>query len=282
MAPFILSFTQISRPGPFAEKQPQSMMFPPPCFTVGMVFFGCNSAFFLLQTRQVEFLPKSSILVSSDHMTFSQSSSGSSKCSLANFKWAWTCTGLSRGTRLALQDLSPWRRSVLLMVAFVTLVPALCRSFTRSPRVVLGFLLTVLVIILTPRGEILRGAPDRGRLSVVLYVFHFLIIAPTVDFFTPSCLPIADSVFPSLECDCLRLWTGVFYTDNEFKQMPLIQVTSGGQRSLLKKKLQVCESQQSCLFVGDQILIFHHNLQINSLKILQCDFLDFFFLFCLS
>ncbi len=73
----------------------------------------------------------------------------------------------------------------------------LCRSFTRSPRVVLGFLLTVLVIILTPRGEILRGAPDRGRLSVVLYVFHFLIIAPTVDFFTPSCLPIADSVFPA-------------------------------------------------------------------------------------
>ncbi len=57
--------------------------------------------------------------------------------------------------------------------------------------------LQVLVIILTPRGEILRGAPDRGRLSVVLYVFHFLIIAPTVDFFTPSCLPIADSVFPA-------------------------------------------------------------------------------------
>ncbi len=80
---------------------------------------------------------------------------------------------------------------------FVTLVPALCRSFTRSPRVVLGFFLTVLVIILTPRGEILRGAPDRGRLSVVLYVFHFLIIAPTVDFFTPSCLPIADSDFPA-------------------------------------------------------------------------------------
>ncbi len=119
MAPFIISVKQISRPGPFAEKLPQSMMFPPPCFTVGMVFFGCNSAFFLLQTRQVEFLPKSYILVSSDHMTFSQSSSGSSKCSLANFRRAWTCTGLSRGTRLALQDLSPWRRSVLLMVALL-------------------------------------------------------------------------------------------------------------------------------------------------------------------
>ncbi len=58
MAPFILYFTQISRPGPFAEKQPQSMMFAPPCFTVDMVFFGCNSAFFLLQTRRLEFLPK--------------------------------------------------------------------------------------------------------------------------------------------------------------------------------------------------------------------------------
>ena len=63
------------------------------------------------------------------------------------------------------------------------------------------------------------------------------------------------------------------YTDNKFKKVPLIQVTSGGQKSLLKK---VCESQKSCLFVGDQILIFLHNLQINSLKILQFDFLDFF------
>ncbi len=84
-----------------------------------------------------------------------------------------------------------------------------------------------------------------------------------------------------MECDCLRLWTGVFYTDSEFKQMPLIQVTSGGQRSLLKKKLQVGESQQSCLFVGDQILIFHHNLQINSLKILQGSLLGSrFFIIC--
>ncbi len=181
MAPFILSFTRISRPGPFAEKQPQSMMFPPPCFTVGMVFFGCKLSILSPPNTTSWVFTKSSILVSSDHMTFSQSSSGSSRCSLANFRRAWTCTGLSRGTRLALQDLSPWRRSVLLMVAFVTLVPALCRSFTRSPRVVLGFLLTVLVIIWPHGVRILRGAPDRGRLSVVLYVFHFLIIAPTVD-----------------------------------------------------------------------------------------------------
>uniref|UniRef100_A0A3P9DIQ6 Uncharacterized protein n=1 Tax=Maylandia zebra TaxID=106582 RepID=A0A3P9DIQ6_9CICH len=52
MAPFILSLTRISRPVPLVEKQPHSMMFPPPCFTVGMVFLGCNSAFFVLQTRR--------------------------------------------------------------------------------------------------------------------------------------------------------------------------------------------------------------------------------------
>ncbi len=65
-----------------------------------------------------------------------------------------------------------------------TLVPALCRSFTRSPVWFWDFCSQFLWSF-WPRGEILRGAPDRGRLSVVLYVFHFLIIAPTVDFFTP-------------------------------------------------------------------------------------------------
>ncbi|KAI4876719.1 hypothetical protein NFI96_000423 [Prochilodus magdalenae] len=51
------------------------------------------------------------------------------------------------------------------MVPVVTLVPALCRSFIRSLRVGLGFLLTVLRIIWTPLDEILRGAPGRGSIS---------------------------------------------------------------------------------------------------------------------
>uniref|UniRef100_A0A3P8Z144 TBC1 domain family member 9B n=1 Tax=Esox lucius TaxID=8010 RepID=A0A3P8Z144_ESOLU len=37
MAPSILPSIRCSRPVPFAEKHPQRMMFPPPCFTVGMV-----------------------------------------------------------------------------------------------------------------------------------------------------------------------------------------------------------------------------------------------------
>ncbi len=57
----------------------------------------------------------------------------------------------------------------------------------------------------------------------------------------------------------------------------------------LQKTFDLCHCKQRVYnkvlrrnFVIDQILILHHNLQINSLKILQCDFLDFLFLFCLS
>uniref|UniRef100_A0AAZ3QLE3 Tc1-like transposase DDE domain-containing protein n=1 Tax=Oncorhynchus tshawytscha TaxID=74940 RepID=A0AAZ3QLE3_ONCTS len=51
----------------------------------------------------------------------------------------------------------------------------------------------------------------------------------------------------------------------------------------LQKTFDLCHCQQRVYnkllrltFAIDQILIFHHNFQINSLKILQCDFLDFF------
>ncbi len=186
MAPSILPSIRCSRPVPFAEKHPQSMMFPTPCFTVGMEFLGLHSSFFL-QTRRVEFIPKSYILVSSDHMTFSHASSGSSRWSLADFRWAWTCAGLSRGTLQVLQDFSPWRCSMLLMVTVETVVPALFRLLTRYSLVVLGWSLTFLRIIDTPRGEILHGAPVRGRLPVILNFFHFRIIAPTVVAFSPSC-----------------------------------------------------------------------------------------------
>ncbi len=137
MAPSILPSLRCSHPVPFTENHPQSMMFPPPCFMVGMVFLGLYSSFFL-QTRRGEFIPKSYILVSSDNMTFFHAFSGSSRWSLANFRRAWTRAGLSRGTLLALQDFNSPRYSVLLMVTVETVVPALFRSLTRSSRVVLG------------------------------------------------------------------------------------------------------------------------------------------------
>src|SRR4029434_9329389 len=64
----IVPSMQWSRPVPLAEKHTQSIMSPPLCLTVGMVFLGSYSAFSPLQKRQVELMPKSLILVSSDHI----------------------------------------------------------------------------------------------------------------------------------------------------------------------------------------------------------------------
>ncbi|CAN0419867.1 unnamed protein product, partial [Lampetra planeri] len=74
----------------------------------------------------------SSILVSSDHNTFTLLSSESFRCSLANFRRACICAFLSRGTLRVLQVISPSRRSVLPTVFLVTMVPAALRSLTIS------------------------------------------------------------------------------------------------------------------------------------------------------
>ncbi len=185
-------------------------------------------------------MPKSWILVSSDHNTFTQFSSES----LSNFRRGCTCAFLSRGTLRALQDFSPSRRSVLPIVFLVTMVPAALRSLTRSSRVVLGWFLTVLMIIETPRGEILHGVPVRGRLTVILFCFHLRIIAPTVvsshrAAWRWSCSPFQPCVglqscpwhpWTALWSqpwwrvwnliDWLLLWTGVFYTGNKLR-LPL-------------------------------------------------------------
>ncbi len=57
----------------------------------------------------------------------------------------------------------------------------------------------------------------------------------------------------------------------------------------LTETFDLCHCQQRIYnkvlrwnFVIDQILIFHHNLQINSLKILQCDFSGFLFSYFVS
>ncbi len=189
MALSILPSIRYSRPVPFEEKHPQSMMFPPPCFTVGMMFLGLYSSFFFLQTQGEEFIPKSYILVSSDHMIFSHASSGSSRWSLANFRRAWTCAGLSRGTLRTLQDFNPWRCSVLIMVTVETVVPALFRSLTRSSRVVLGRSLTFLRIIDTPRD--------------LAYIYIFITIAPTVVAFHQAVCLLSWS--PSQPCAGLQL-----------------------------------------------------------------------------
>ena len=92
-------------------------------------FWGCR-----LATQKKK---KKTILVSSDHITFSQASSRSSWCSLANFRRACTCA-FSRGTLRTQQDFNPSWCSVLLLVLLVTVVPTAFRSLTSSSGVVLS------------------------------------------------------------------------------------------------------------------------------------------------
>jgi hypothetical protein len=80
------------------------------------------------------------------------------------------------------------------------------------------------------------------------------------------------AIVERLESVSLSVWTGVFYTGNEFKQVQLIEVMSGEQEGFLKINEQVCESRNSYWLVGDQILMSCNKMQINYLKIIQCDF----------
>src|SRR4029434_1205391 len=119
-----------------------------------------------------------------------QPSIESFKCSLATFRRPCTCASFCRGTLRVLQYFTPLRRSVLPMVVLVTVVPAALRSFTSSPCVVLRLFYTFRMITDTARGDILHGAPDLERLTVVWCCFHLRIIAPIVVCFSPSCLPM--------------------------------------------------------------------------------------------
>ncbi len=184
MARSIVPLMRCSCPVLLAEKHPQSIMFPPPCLLVGMVFLGSYGSIPTPPSMASWVVAKELNFGFIDHNTFTQFSSES----LAHFRRACTCAFLSRGTLRALQDFSPSQHNVLLNVFLVTMVPAVLRSLAGCSRVVLGWFLTILMIIETPRGEIYHGAPDRGRLTAILCFFHLRIHASTVVTFSPSCL----------------------------------------------------------------------------------------------
>ncbi len=130
----------------------------------------------------------------------------------------------------------PVLHSVVLPIVFlVTMFPAALRSLTRSFCVNLGWFLTVLMIIEAPQGEILHGAPDRGRLWVILCSF---LLSPAQAAWWWSHSPFQPFVglqscpwhpwtalwsWPWCKVwnliDWLLLWTGVFYL---FKRVLLI------------------------------------------------------------
>lgn len=63
-------------------------------------------------SKLATFLPKSSILVASDRMTFSQSSSRSAKCSLANLRQLYNCVSGVLGPLFGLGHRAVWSVSI--------------------------------------------------------------------------------------------------------------------------------------------------------------------------
>ncbi len=185
MAPSIGPSVQWSRPIPLAEKQPRSMMFPPPCLT-GMVFLGCDSQHFSSSKHDESSWCQRAQFWS--HLTTAHSP----KPSLNHSDVHWqTSDGRVHVTSWAGGPCGRCRISVhcgVVCYQWFAVVPTALKSLTISFCVVLGWSLTFLMIILTPWGEIMHGAPDWGLLMVILYFFHFQIIAPTVVSFSPSFL----------------------------------------------------------------------------------------------
>ncbi len=183
-------FNAVQLSCPLSRTPPQSIMFPPPCLIVGIVFLGPQTAFLLLQTRWVDTKELDFGLIWPQHFhSVLFWIIGKLQTSL------YMCF-FEQGDLRVLQDFSPSRRSVLPIVFLVTFVLAALRSLTRSSRVVLGWFLTVqcFMIIETPQGEILLGAPDRGRLTVSLCFFH----TPAVVTFSPSSLAMVVLPIPVL------------------------------------------------------------------------------------
>ncbi len=161
-------------PGPWAEKHPHNMMLPPPCLTVGMVLWGLCASPARRQTVLVVLWPNSSSFVSSDLMTFLQSSSESSKWLLANLRRCWRCLLVFRGTFLGGLEWRPLHRNALVTVDTETCCPASPRESLRSWRVAIGVTVAALNS-LTSDLESFRGRPALSRLMVVPVLFHLLM-----------------------------------------------------------------------------------------------------------
>ncbi len=184
MAPSIVPLMRCSCPVPFAKKTPLKHNVSTSIFDGGDGVLGF--------TGSITPPPSTASWVDAKELDFGliwpQHLTQFSSESLANFRRACcTYAFLNRETLQALQDFS-FYGIVLLVVFLGTMVPAALRSLIRCFSVIPGWFLSILVIIETPQGEISHGAPDRGRLTVILCFLHLRIIAPTVITFSLSCL----------------------------------------------------------------------------------------------
>ena len=186
ITPFILPSTWTRWPVPELEKQPHSMMLPPPCFTVGMVFRGLNaSPFFHLIVFLVLWL-KSSIFVLSDHSTLSHWARESETCAQANLRRAARCLLDLSGTFHGWCTATPILFTALVTVDFETWMPTAAKSSLMASCVAVG-----LIFARTPTFEAawpcnFHGRPFWGTFTFVLSVFQQAITPWMVEHGTPN------------------------------------------------------------------------------------------------
>ncbi len=238
--------------------------------------------FFLLQTRQVEFYQKVLYLVSSTIWHSPQSSFWIIQMLSSKLQTGLDMYWLRQGDTSGTAGFESLAAQCVTDGSLCYFGPSSLQvNSLGPPRVVLGFLLTVLVIILTPRGEILRGAhqiegdyqclvclPFSNNCAHSWFLHTKLLtycrfslpslVAGLQFLFLVSC--DSSLVLAIVEFGVVTVWgcgQVSFILITSSKQMPLIQVTSGGQRSLLKKKFTglLRASNLACL-LGDQILNF--------------------------
>ena len=156
------------------------MMLPPPCITVGMVFFWWCAVLFWRQTYLLELWPKSSTLVSSDHKTFSHMFLGDFRCVFAKCSLAWRFFFVRKGFGLATLPHSPdiWR--IREIVVTCTTQPVLARYSCSSFNDAVGLLVASQTSFLLVFSSILEGRPVLGNVTVVPYFLHLMMTVFTV------------------------------------------------------------------------------------------------------
>ncbi len=130
---------------------------------------------------------------------------------------------LEQGDLAGAEDFQSFKLSCVTIVFLVTMVPAALRSFTRSSRVVLGCFLTVLMIIESPRGEILHAAPVR---ALCMYT-----ISSLTSLESSLVLAMVESLESDWLIDCLCRQV-VFYTGNK-PRIPLRECSYPNLSSLV-------------------------------------------------
>ena len=174
-------------PGPLEEKQPHNIKDPPPYFTLGMGVFSVWLSFCLRQTHLWCLLPKSFILVSSDHITRSH---WKSDLHLANCRRFSLLLIDSRGFFLATLQNNLWWCRWRLMVVLETFWPQDSTHLYNSPAVILGDSFASRTILLTVRGVNLQIGPLPGWFLTSPVALNFLIISMIVEMGIFNCLEI--------------------------------------------------------------------------------------------